>query len=62
MIKNRRIVHGNFTTLPTGADVLSQNVTNAVTESAVSLQSGKTPVSSAECVREARIFCQENQK
>jgi hypothetical protein len=60
-MKNKRIVHGNLT-IPTGADVLSLNVTNAVTESEFPLSVSKIPLSSPECVLEARLFSEENEK
>ncbi len=61
-MKNRRVIRGNFTTLPTGSDVLSANLTNAVTENEHPLKPGKTVFSSPECVREARFFSEENEK
>ena len=62
-MKNKRIVKGNFTTLPTGADVISVYETYPVTEKKeLSPFSAKLKAPSIESVIEARAFSQENQK
>lgn len=60
-MKSKRIVKGNFTTIPTGADVIGDYQTLAVTETQ-RRGPGNIPLSSAECVVEAREFMEENKK
>jgi|GEM_PF-4407034 len=60
-MQHKRIVRGNFTTLPTGADVLSIGATNAVTERENEGEAQSGPRPSDESVREARRFSERHQ-
>ena len=60
-MQHRRIVRGNFTTLPSGADVLSIGATNAVTERKDPLTKSKVPHPTRESVGEARRFSMEHE-
>ena len=60
-MEHKRIVKGNNTTIPTGAEYLSVYKTNAVTEKKYSGK-GNVPLSSSECVTDSRDFMIENKK
>jgi hypothetical protein len=60
-MKNKRVVKGNFTTVPTGADLLSTYETNAVTEK-FRPGEGDLPLSSYDSVVASREFMMENKK
>lgn len=60
-MKAKRVTKGNFSTLPTGSEVLGAYMTNAVTEDKRHGK-GNAPIPSIESVVEAREFMQENKK
>ncbi|MEA5134924.1 MAG: hypothetical protein VB035_02150 [Candidatus Fimivivens sp.] len=60
-MEHKRVVKGNNTTVPTGAELLSAFETYAVTEKHKSGR-GNTPLNSAECVVDSREFMIENKK
>lgn len=60
-MEHKRIIKGNNTVVPTGAELLSSYETNAVTEKKKSGK-GNIPLSSAECVAASRDFMIENKK
>ena len=59
-MKNRRVVKGNFTTVPTGADLLGEYYTNAVTAQVGPIEE-PSPVQEENIVV-SRNFMQENEK
>lgn len=62
-MNHKRIIKGNFTTVPTGSALLSAYETYAVTEKKEpSPFSSKLKSPSLESAIEARIFSEENQK
>lgn len=60
-MEHKRVVKGNNTTVPTGAELLSAFETYAVTEKHKSGK-GNAPLNSAECVVDSREFMIENKK
>ena len=60
-MEHKRILRGNNTTIPTGAEVLSTNITYAVTDKSKTGK-GNIPLSSEECVAASREFMMENEK
>jgi len=60
-MKHKRIVRGNFTTLPSGSDVLSVGATNAVTERRAPYSKSKVPHPTQQSVEEARDFSEAHQ-
>jgi hypothetical protein len=60
-MEHKRVVKGNNTTVPTGAELLSAFETYAVTERHKSGR-GNAPLNSAECVVDSREFMIENKK
>ena len=60
-MKSKRIVKGNNIIIPSGAEVYSANLTNAVTH-AEKRGKGNTPIPSYSDVLEAREFMEENKK
>ena len=61
VMEHKRVVKGNNTTVPTGAELLSAFETYAVTEKHKSGR-GNAPLNSAECVVDSRDFMIENKK
>lgn len=60
-MEHKRIIKGNNTTVPTGAELISAFTTNAVTEKSKAGK-GDAPLNSAECVAASREFMIENKK
>lgn len=54
-MEHKRILKGNFTTLPSHADLIGNNITNAVTYGATE-EEQKNTAALAECVLSAREF------
>ena len=59
-MKSKRIVKGNFTTIPTGSDLLGEYYTNAVISSTGSIE--ESAQIKNEKVIASREFANENQK
>lgn len=59
-MEQKRIIKGNSTILPLGAEVIGENVTNAVTE-ASSKRKGNQPISDLISVNAARDWEMDNQ-
>lgn len=54
-MEHKRIIKGNYTIYPTGAELLKAYETNAVVEKALPGR-GNLPLSSIECVVDSREF------
>lgn len=59
-MEQKRIIKGNSTVLPVGAEILGQNITNAVTESSFR-KKGEQPISDLGSVIAARDWEMDNQ-
>lgn len=60
-MERTRIIKGNNTTIPKGAEVMSEYRTYAVTERAAEEKGGQ-PISDLRCVIESREYMIENKK
>ena len=58
-MKNKRVIKGNNTIIPTGAEILGEYATNAVTDRSYRGK-GNVPISNEQCVIEARLFSEEH--
>jgi len=56
---NKRVTKGNNTVIPSGAEVIGEYATNAVTDRSGRDKGGR-PISNERCVIEARIFNEEH--
>lgn len=60
-MEQKRIVKGNSTVWPLGAEILGQNITNSVTENSIR-KKGSQPFSDLQSVIDARNWEMDNEK
>ena len=58
-MENKRVIKGNNTTIPTGAEILGEYATNAVTDRSRRGKGGR-PVSNEQSVIESRLWNEQS--